>query len=275
MNDPFIEEQYWQFPIWHEISKNGNPTPLSYPNSTLAEQIMTTLNESNLRDENRTDERSQVDFESSTPPSADEVDNDHWMYMDGPPDTTAQPPVNDAQKHVNTQVLDHMVQGVQIFLSGESSLLEGVVTSSKKTADDSIVINPTIFLNLLHATLRTETSEELQSLFESTKDPFFSSTDYNFLDPNRDDSEEGEGEEAETELRHVMDAMDEEIQRDITTHSNSAELQSHLLSNWLRSLEGGGTGPARNILQELGVIAPNILAEEEDGEEDNDDEIES
>jgi hypothetical protein len=120
---------------------------------------------------------------------------------------------------------------------------------------------------------------ELQSLFESTKDPFFSSKDYELLDPNRDDSDDEEGEQAHNEMRQVMEAMDEEIQRDTFTRTTTVEEQSHLLANWLKSLEGGGPGPARNVLQELGVNAPNILsADEEEGEDDdndNDDNIES
>jgi hypothetical protein len=282
MNDPLVEDQCWEFPVWKEISKFGTLTSLSYPDSTLAEQIVTALKESVLPNDNGTDKTRRTDHAGSKPPSADQVDDDHWMYLDIPATNPPHPPTDLTQKtqnNANTQVLDAMVQGVQTFLTGQSSLLEGVVTSSRATTDEGIVINPTIFLNLLHATLRVNTAVELQSLFESTKDPFFSSKDYELLDPNRDDSDDEEGEQAHNEMRQVMEAMDEEIQRDTFTRTTTVEEQSHLLANWLKSLEVGGPGPARNVLQELGVNAPNILsADEEEGEDDdndNDDNIES
>ena len=140
-----------------------------------------------------------------------------------------------------------MLTGVRSFLAGQSSV-EGVATTTTNTSTkhgatsdnetkiEPPHINPTVFLNVLHATLQAKSAQELttrlqaaaddtqnNNLPEERNDPFFSKEDYDLMmGSGEDDDDEVESEEDGASLDEdedddvnmvdLMSAMDDELQ---------------------------------------------------------------
>jgi len=250
------------------VEQQSSLTPLSHPETTLPVQIRQLLRRG----------VEAPDF-SSVPPRANQVDREDWMWMSGDDDellrrsggaaeTTQQPTINDT---TTTAPLDQMLTDVQSFMAGQSSV-EGVATTKHEqpssSTTDAIAIDPTVFLNILHATLQAPTAQALTERLQpaASDDPFFSQEDYNLMRADDDDDDESNDEQ----IVELMQAMDEELSR----RPDGDNDEVHVLSNLLQSLDAsaGGPGPIKNMLSEMGIHAPDVVPSSEvDGKEDDDD----
>jgi hypothetical protein len=105
------------------------------------------------------------------------------------------------------QELDEMLQGIEKFMSGESEIegishgepakqqmSAGLEESTQhriaRGPDESVEINPRVFLNLLHEVLKATPEDLARKLTDVSKDPYFSEEDYALMEP--DDSSEDE-----------------------------------------------------------------------------------
>jgi SGT1 protein len=256
-------------------------TPLTYPDTVLSEQIRKEL----LRPHN------DVQLPSN-PPHHTEVDAEDWMWIlptskDAVLSDLTQTPslpkivLSKESKTLpekqEVSALDNMLSGVESFMDGTSTL-HGVDSSNKPIYDDSIpiVINPTLFMNILHTALKANSAQELSDKLRAMathssilNDPFFSEDDYLLMDPSNDnesdDDEVDNDIDADTmNMEDIMNAMDAELREststsrawDTVTSSNLDDdiaQNAHILSNLLKSIDasGGGPGPMRNILKEM------------------------
>lgn len=184
-------------------------------------------------------------------PGPHEVDSDEWMVFPDD-DRTLQ-----AMTTEQPSGWSGVVHGVDSFLQGHSDV-HGVATSSS-----SSIINPTAFLRILHMTLHAPSADEM--FFLPEKDPYFSEEDYELMQPDRDDDDdEGHDDDDTTEMKELMNAMDEEIRAsrglDVVDDDLAGALEenailgerAHLLMNLLKSIESaeGGRGPVQSILLE-------------------------
>jgi hypothetical protein len=251
-------------------------TPLTCPDTALSEQIRKEL----LRP------RDDMQL-TSNPPHHSEVDNEEWMWILSTSKNTlfsdlAQTPSvskNDRSnefkslpEQLETSTLDKLMSGVESFIDGTSTI-NGVETNNKPLHDNSapIVVDPTLFMNILHTALKAKSGQELSDKLSDIKlnhnnvnDPFFSEDDYLLMDPSNDD-ESDDGVNADImNMEDVMNAMDAELQEGLSTSrawdnvtgincDDDIARNAHVLSNLLKSIDssGGGPGPTQNILQEL------------------------
>jgi hypothetical protein len=251
-------------------------TPLTCPDTALSEQIRKELLQPH--------DEMQL---TSNPPHHTEVDNEEWMWILSTSKNTlfsdlAQTPSvskNDRSNEfkslpepLETSTLDKLMSGVESFIDGTSTI-SGVEPNEKPLFDDSapIVVDPTLFMNILHTALKAKSAQELSDKLSDIKlnhnnvnDPFFSEDDYLLMDPSNDD-ESDDGVDADTiNMEDVMNAMDAELQEGLSTSrawdnvtgnncDDDIARNAHVLSNLLKSIDasGGGPGPTQNILQEL------------------------
>jgi hypothetical protein len=253
------------------------------------------------------------------PPSAEHADNEDWMNITeeemrrltkGSLISSASRPGETSQTaKTPASALDDVLGGVKSFLGGTSDAF-GVDTAGAAASrargppppapstDDAparFVVDPVVVLNLLHATLKAPTADELvlplqhadadpQPTAES--DPYFSEQDYQdlIMDGEDDDgsstsslSHFDEHEEAaaasddpdDAGMPGLMRAMDLELDRamDVTDddlrNADPETVESmHLLSNLMKSLESssgpGSAGPLQNMLKEMGIEPPDF-----------------
>jgi hypothetical protein len=203
-----------------------------------------------------------------TMPRADMVDSEDWMTM--PDHHELNQAVSPKSMNVTTttptsdgHVLDNMLSGVDTFMEGKSGV-DGVDNARQRKLP---TINPTVFLQLLHATLKAKTAEEIE--FPIAPDYYFAEEDY--------EMDEDENDLADGEMVEFMDAMDQEIkgsdtasrQLDSNDLNDGEVTQSmHVLSNLLKSLDAGSgrSGPVQNMLSEIGIQAPENADDIEDYE---------
>lgn len=196
-------------------------------------------------------------------PGPSDVDDEAWMTLDEASMARAaaadKGAIDEPKAQDTTEAtLDQVMGGVDSFLRG-SGQVEGV--------DSAIDINPTVFLNILHATLKATSADEL--VFGD--DPFFSPDDYAMGEQMNDDDDDGD---EPNEMSQLMRAMDQElaVSTGDSRHFDSDGLddeechdevleQAHVLSNLLKSLDSGAgaSGPVKTILEEMGIQAPDVL----------------
>jgi len=262
-----------QCPIYQkELADDRLLTPLSHPEESLHCQIRNILKKG----------MSVAGWEKT--PSVNEVDDYREVWMNYSDEDMQRKSGNtfvpsSTDKSGGSQILDDMLHGVQSFIKGSSSV-EGVTHEAAASAIETpgfTTIDPCIFLNILHATLRAQTVDDLRFLKDMDEvapheiDPYFSSEDYDvFVDERNDDdidmNDDDAGEQA-NEMVELMEAMDHELSmsrsRDGTTLPGNDHTSegSHVLANLMQSLEasGGGPGPVRTMLSEMGVEIPSML----------------
>lgn len=271
-------------------------TPLSHPDTVLSEQIR--------RELLRAVASNDVNEDFATIPRAAEVDDEEWMWM--PPseddwlpnrDDTSRPSMespsdaattrsdqSSVQAAPTTVVLDDMLKGVHSFMTG-TSFVEGVATTTEvdTVTTESLQINPTVFLNILHTSLKSKSADELADRLRAAElitddevDPFFSKKDYDLMQPDDDtekddDRLEKDDDDDDIPMVDLMNAMDDELR---LSNSVSRILDggvkdpsvighdAHVLSNLLQSLDAGhgGPGPIKNLLNEMGMRAPDLTS---------------
>ena len=275
-------------------------TPLSCPDTDLGEQIRTEL----LR-------RHNSEQLTSNPPHHTQVDNEDWMWIlssskDALLATDAQTPFSPKSSTLTASkitsgsaeesTLDEMLTGVQSFMDGTSTV-NGVETSAAPTEDSHlpIVINPTVFLNILHMALKSDSAKELSDQLNemqnaatnSYNDPFFSDEDYRLMDPPSDDESNDDVDDIDNDamdMKDIMNVMDAELREsastsrawdnvDGVTSDDDIARNAHVLSNLLKSIDagGGGPGPMRNMLMEMGGAVPSTRdVDDDESNEEND-----
>jgi hypothetical protein len=159
-------------------------TPLSHPDCSPLSQIKSILKQSIKEAAGAYD----------VCPRAQDVDDEAWMTMPGIDEmallnsTTYTPAARDCDDKNN--VLNAMLDGVHTFLRGASGV-EGVTHDySGDFSSIPLSINPTDFLNLLHATLKAESADDIvipDRNYVETNDPFFSPDDYDLMEPDDGD----------------------------------------------------------------------------------------
>lgn len=170
----------------------------------------------------------------SNMPTVSQVDvNEDWMSMD-----KAMP----TQDEATTE----MVEGVHTFLKGSSGI-EGVEqpTVEQLQRPGTVSINPVVFLNMLHTTLKAQSIDELPNASRprvNQGDPYFSHDDYEAMEDTDDDDNDDEVEE-------LMQAMDRELGRE----TDEGAATEKVVSNLLQSLETSGPnpGPVKTLLQSM------------------------
>lgn len=228
-------------------------TPLSHPETSVSRQIRTELG------------RKQFEGDFCIP-APNQVDtNEDWMGMPDEEEMRrltqqqeTEPNQQGTDPQQQTDVLDQMLQGVEAFMDGTSNV-EGVATAERKEESSFEPINPSIFLKILHATLKAESAEEL----DFDKDPFFSEEDYDLGD------DDDEAAPIDSEMVDLMASMDQQLRRDATNEDGQVTENVQILENLLKSMDMSAafSGPVRNILHEMGIETPNLLPDE-DGEEE-------
>ena len=252
-------------------------TARSHPEISLSSQLKLSSVEDNDDDEEC----------YRQPPRPEDVDDEStWMVLgpSGPGPTTT--------TTTTTNTLDGLLEQFQSFLVRPSGV-DGVEPSQQQQQQQQqaqaqqtkkLEIRPRVVLNLLHAVLKKKGDHPL-NIPAQEPDPFFYEDDYNDA-MNDDEEEEVEGMEEEEDdddgMKHLMQAMDEELAGKTTIrqldapssgdgqvvgeqgediHGELAE-GAHVLKNMLDSLEAshGTSGPAKNLIQELGVD-PNSLVD--------------
>jgi len=245
-------------------------TPLSHPHETLSAQVRQEMKR--IVKELESERSKPVAFAL---PSPADVDSEAWMTMPSEEELrkTTSPAV--ANNKLDNQALDDMIGGVRSFMKGQSTV-EGVESVQRASVNR---INPTVFLNILHSTLKAETAQELvfpagDALLAArpiSADPFFSEDDYATMDSDSD-SDEGDGNRTDKEMKDLMAAMDEELKGAPSVSRNldgndgrpsateDVEESTHVLSNLLQSLDAGaGTpGPVDVLLKEMGIDPPRV-----------------
>ena len=241
-------EQLMQCPVFEEEIRDSL-TPLSHPDQSVAEQIQRVLKEGSAT--------STTEYEEL--PRAKDVDSEEWMTMPTEDEMTRllDPTSGNSSAERNEQEegLGNMLGAVKTFLEGSSGV-EGVSHDHQPSAESTSrpTINPTVFLNLLRATLQAGSVDEMASILMSEKtastvDPFFSAEDYDLMEPTEDGQVDS--------LFELMQAMDLELQEQSSLSrafdGPVPNADSHILSNFLESLEAGegGPGPVRNIVGQL------------------------
>jgi hypothetical protein len=266
-------------------------TPLSHPEKTVSEQIAAELRAFQKKRDCFADEFDVV-------PGPDQVDDEAWMVLPSEEEALkstghggAKAPdaeTTDSSDSASAP-LDGMLAGMETFMRGKSGV-EGVAHDDDDDDDDEVPdknaeeeeepvrINPRVFLHLLHTVLKAESVDDLAFLSATcptNEDPFFSEEDYELMEPE-------EEQPVNDEMVDLMEAMDSELLRSeavsrrmdtegIPVREGGGEVAegAHVLSNLLQSIDagGGGPGPVRNILEEMGIEAPELpAAEGDDGE---------
>lgn len=256
-------ESVLKCPVFEEEIK-ACATPLSRPEESLPACIRKELLKTT---------HPERDFVA---PRAEDVDDEVWMTMPTEAElikaaAPVQPkPLTEASVPTvqEEKALDEVLEGFQSFMASQSGV-EGI--SSQKTERSPVHINPTVFLNMLHAVLKAESAEELNfAPAEEAQDPFFSAEDYEMMEP-----EEGE---ADADLVGLMKAMDQELKNAATSRTMDRDNlpegvtdekvveDAHVLSNLLQSLDSGagGSGPVQNIMKEMGLEPPDLPSEEQE-----------
>lgn len=224
--------------------------PRTFPRQALARAVQ------DLCQEQQSDENSQDDPLPFVTPSPSNVDGEEWMVQE-----------MELQERQQAQ-LDEVLGGVQSFVGQSSDAIEGISTTSRP----KIQIDPTVFLNILHHVLQAESVQDLDTPTQKTRanntasknaeddDPYFYAHDYDIGVPDE-------------ELISAMAAMDAELQGnervsrglDADMDGQGISESAHVLSNLLRALqaEGGGPGPVRNMMREMGLEPPQVEENED------------
>jgi hypothetical protein len=185
-----------------------------------------------------------------------------------------------------------MLHDVQSFMAGTSTI-DGVETKKHITANNnkSIIINSTVFMNLLYTSLQSKSANELTSKLNVSlpstnlrNDPFFSKEDYTLMDPSDDEEEQDDNDDNDCEIdeqnakiQDLMNEMDHELRQKsstsrtwdtmdhVDTVTDDIAHNTHVLSNLFKSLDasGGQPGPIRNILHEMGSIVPIVISDDD------------
>jgi hypothetical protein len=260
-------ENLLQCPFYQEELLPGFArTALSHPEQSIQSQIRAVLKQG-----------AAMTSSWQGIPRAQDVDgNEDWMTMPSEEEMrqTTEPRSSattaKSSNNKENKVLGTMLDDVHAFFKGASSI-EGV-THDK---DDNFTINPTAFMNILHATLKAETTDDLSFLDQTdaqqNNDPYFSLEDYDLAE---DDEEDSHSNENDQDMVDVMQAMDLELvgsvsmSRTLDGPDAPSEIAegSHVLSNLLQSLEegGGAPGPVRNLLQEMKREVPVVVDDDVD-----------
>jgi hypothetical protein len=191
-------------------------------------------------------------------PSAAEVDDEEWMYLEGDELDF----VKELQTEVDNQIgedehvaqpggktrLDTLLGDFADFVESKSDL-RGVDTTGE--AKRPVDIDPKLFLNMLHKVM-TSSPEEIANMTvgenDDMTDPYFSKADYHLTE---EDDEHGG-------MRELMNAMDLELEEASKREPSETDdlevaMQAQVLSGLLESLDAseGASNPVRNILQEM------------------------
>ena len=276
-------------------------TPLSFPDAKLSEQIRKELlrPRNSMKLSSNPPHHTQVDDEDwmwilSTSKDALVLD---LAPIQSKPKSSSSTASNIPPEQAAVTPLDEMLAGVESFVDGTSTI-HGVDTKKKPIGDEGTptTINPTLFMNILHTALKSSSAEELSDELEvmiSTKprinDPFFAEEDYLLMDPSSDhesddNSDDHSGVDAHTmKIEDIMKVMDAELRDGASTSrawdegistnfDDDIARNAHVLSNLLKSIDasGGGSGPVRNILQEMGVDDPLLMNVDNGSENEND-----
>jgi SGT1 protein len=299
------EETNWIIAAWHAGPNNAkydltsmmecpvfapeiesSITPLTTPDVVLAQQIRNELL------------RKQDDAQySANPPHHTKVDSDEWMWTlptsnDGllpdpmqdvtAPQKKSSKTLPDPAAAIDTSAIDEMLCGVQTFMTGTSTM-KGVDTREDKNNDRNrtIDVNSTVFMNILHTALKSSSAKELSDKLNAgtnniADDPYFTQEDYTLMDPSDDENESDE-----MNMADVMNVMDFELREatsigrdwdnvDSTGGDNDIAHNTHILENLFKSIgaTGGGPGPIRNMLQEMGSDVPHFETDDNDVEDD-------
>mmetsp|Transcript_29639 Transcript_29639/g.44903 ORF Transcript_29639/g.44903 Transcript_29639/m.44903 type:complete len:659 (+) Transcript_29639:535-2511(+) len=230
-----------------------------FPNSHRQKDIKSIIKE-NLQKKPRKDERFIV-------PSSNDVDNESWMQID-----CVEEKHNDAMlsklgrastSENGEEQVEELLDNFKTFVEDESGF-EGIASGREDLSaaapndDDSLDLDPQLFLNLLHKVMKS-TPEEIQNLTTTEDDVelYFGKDDSSLENGN-----EQEDVEKDINMAAVMEAMDlelnrEKIAKDIVDKDSDCDEQvaedAGVISNLLESLEAsnGAPGPVRNILGEL------------------------
>jgi hypothetical protein len=283
-------------------------TPLSFPED---DSVATAIRRYLTRFSNGV--HKSVQDLSTEIPSATHIDNDDWMTFpsgDMQLDQMANHGLNtNFAQNKTVADLNEVVGGFHSFVANKSSA-DGVeptcqsqTKSEMEICDDSKLkcdevnrparIDPTVFLNMLHAVLKADDVDDLVHILDSNStssrdvnDPYFSRSDYDLMDASSNSSADDSSQDDDVDegFHEMMAAMDHELtcrrtssrnfdgdqrshlaesEDELKIRKEEGELKTedlHLLSNLLRSLEAGqgGPGPAFNMMREMGIDPPHI-----------------
>ena len=237
-------------PIEHVDLREKFPFPRTNPCKTLESIILNNL----VKAKGPIEEPSYI-----IPVSAD-VDEDHWLHIQGneqaldallPHKGSDQHPLFDTGECEGDQEkpLDELLDNFTEFVNIESDV-QGVATddSAGFDYDKPVLIDPKLFLNLLHKVL-TSTPEEISNLTtKDDADPYFGHDDYDMAD---DDGETND----------IIASMDLELRIDSRSKAGEGEgidnerlaQDEQVLAGLIASLDASeaAPGPVRNILQEM------------------------
>lgn len=179
------------------------PYPLFHPGLSMQQVIR-----AEMRRKSKDEERYLI-------PLPEDVHDEGWMHRgdEALEEAMAKKVVSVPEGHTSTmearreQELDEMLQGIEKFMLGESEIegishgdpakqqmSAGLEESTQhriaRGPDESVEINPRVFLNLLHEVLKATPEDLARKLTDVSKDPYFSEEDYALMEP--DDSSEDE-----------------------------------------------------------------------------------
>lgn len=241
-NSPYALENLLRCPLADIDVLETFPFPLSHPRKTLQGLINQELRRSTKAD----------DAYSFSFPRQEDVDDDEWMRLDkkelkeakgdsatvglgAPGENKIAASAKDNGPQGDHEQVSEMLNKFHSFMTSESGL-DGVQSSASQEQyypepnQGSFSIRPRLFINLLHKTL-IHTPEELAQMLavgEEASDPYFLDEDYDLL-------------------------VDDE--------SNDAVVVENLLGSLAAS--GGGPGPVRNMLTEMGLEPPMVDEDDE------------
>ena len=188
-------------PVYED--EHDYPYPLLHPGLSMQQVI-----KAEMRRKPKNEERYLI-------PLPKDVDDEGWMHCvdEALEEAMAKKSVSVPEGHTSTmearreQELEEMLQGFEKFMSGESEI-EGIFhaeppkqqmsTSPEgsmqhrfaRGPDQTVEINPRIFLNFMHEVLKATPEDLARKLTGVCKDPYFSEEDYSLMEP--DDSSDDE-----------------------------------------------------------------------------------